>query len=258
MNNTEKLVAALATPAQALEDALWQLLVQRTVDTAIGVQLDVIGRVVGQSRDGLGDDSYRRYIRARISVNRSRGTLGDLLGVAKLVLLGVTGARFEVETQTIATVVVRVPDIALADSIRDTLLYFLRLAKVAGVRVIVETNEEAPATSFTTETCTFLATGVSIGGTFFDPVGDSDNFRFPTTGYLTLDYGSAGAETVPYEVRFPSTRFFLPTGSTFAAAHTADAIAVLTTSGGADLSPGLGWGDTSTPATGGALAAAAG
>ena len=41
------LLCAFVRQVQELEDAAWQLLTERHVDAAIGVQLDALGRIVG-------------------------------------------------------------------------------------------------------------------------------------------------------------------------------------------------------------------
>lgn len=150
-NNIEKLLSIIANPAQAVEDALQQLKSERFVDTAIGEQLDIIGRIVGQDREGLSDDDYRRYIRARIAANNSDGTIEDLLTVAFLVVYD-EAAQLQIDNQGVATVVLRVNSIALTTTVADILVKFLGLAATAGVRVILEYCDQAPATWFKWDT----------------------------------------------------------------------------------------------------------
>jgi hypothetical protein len=69
---------------QEFEVAAHQVLNGYIVDNAVGAQLDVIGRVVGQKRKGQSDETFRVYLRARIAANRSRGTTNDLLRVLSL------------------------------------------------------------------------------------------------------------------------------------------------------------------------------
>jgi hypothetical protein len=52
---------------QLLEDALWTLQTDRLpLDSATGVQLDGIGDIVGQIRNGMSDDLYRLWLKARM------------------------------------------------------------------------------------------------------------------------------------------------------------------------------------------------
>ncbi len=60
--------------------------------TAIGVQLDRLGKIVGQERGELEDEEYRVLLRGRIFVNRADGQvpqfielLVDILGLTELV-----------------------------------------------------------------------------------------------------------------------------------------------------------------------------
>lgn len=69
---------------QELEDAIWSVIVGRLIDDAVGVQLDVLGRLVGQRRNGVGDEPFRMRVRARIRANRSNGHPDDIIAVALL------------------------------------------------------------------------------------------------------------------------------------------------------------------------------
>jgi hypothetical protein len=67
---------------QLLEDALWDLATLRTIDAGEGVQLDGIGDIVRQERQGFSDDDYRPLLRARVRANKSEGTAPDIIAVA--------------------------------------------------------------------------------------------------------------------------------------------------------------------------------
>jgi len=77
-----------APQAQAVEDAAQSLVTIPSIDDSEGIQLDVIGLIVGQQRAGLTDTVYRMYLRARIAANRSSGTNPDIYNVFRL-LFGV-------------------------------------------------------------------------------------------------------------------------------------------------------------------------
>lgn len=77
-------LAAYLEQIQSLEDVAIQVMTDRWPLTAIGVQLDTLGKIVGQSRGTLTDDQYRLFILARILVNKSKGRaaeLGDILTI---------------------------------------------------------------------------------------------------------------------------------------------------------------------------------
>lgn len=146
--NMQKLIAALTGPANDLEAALQALLTERAVDTAFGVQLDQLGDIVGQPRNGATDDDYRRYLRARIATNRSHGIFEDLIRVSVLVLNDPTNV-VDVQTYQIATAVVSVLAATVTTAVADILISFLLQAKEAGVRIILIYSNFPPSTTFT-------------------------------------------------------------------------------------------------------------
>jgi hypothetical protein len=54
--------------------------------TAIGVQLDLLGKIVGQERGEFSDEEYRILILGRIYVNRANGKLPEFLYLLKAIL----------------------------------------------------------------------------------------------------------------------------------------------------------------------------
>lgn len=74
----------IAEEFQEVENALWQVYLSRFIDDAFGESLNVLGRIVGEPRNGRDDPSYRVRIRARIRVNQSFGTANDILAVLAL------------------------------------------------------------------------------------------------------------------------------------------------------------------------------
>lgn len=140
--NIQSLLECLAVEIQAAEDMLWDLYTLRNIDASTDAALDLIGKVVGQSRGGLSDVVYRRYIRARISTNKSQGFIENLIVISRLIIDDVD-ARVVVESQGIATVVVRIEGgtpfaTSGPNAIQFILLPFLREAVAAGVRPILE------------------------------------------------------------------------------------------------------------------------
>lgn len=72
-------VNAMLTPLAEVETLADQVQTQRWVDTAVGVQLDGIGYIVGETRLGRDDDDYRTAIMFRIFANTSNATPEDLI-----------------------------------------------------------------------------------------------------------------------------------------------------------------------------------
>lgn len=148
-NRVERLLTALGGSVQDLWQVMQAVLLLRTIESAAGAQLDVLGRIVKERRDGLDDDTYRRRVRARIAVHRSRGTVEDLITITRLVVL-VEGALIRVVVEAIASVVVHLENAAVTDAIADTVLFgFLQAAAAAGVRVILHSGSGDPAGWFT-------------------------------------------------------------------------------------------------------------
>lgn len=127
------ILASYAAQADALEAVFWQLLTERNVDNAVGVQLDILGKLVGQPRVGTTDETYRLFIRTRIRANRSKGRASDAIAVARLAL---DGAPFEYQDWYPASVIIEVPALDLPDGVTPELVQqVLRDAAPAGVRL---------------------------------------------------------------------------------------------------------------------------
>ncbi len=144
-NNIKKLLTAIISAGiQPVENSLQDLLLNRSVSTAVGYQLDILGKIVGQVRQGLDDDTYRRYIRARITTNRSDGVIEDLITISDLVVF-VDSATYQVDNQGAAAVVLRILGIATSEDLANVVIDFLNDAVSAGVRVILESSAESPS-----------------------------------------------------------------------------------------------------------------
>lgn len=83
---------------QEVEDSIHAVVDAWSVDNAVGWRLDVIGDRVGQPRTGSSDDVYRLWIKARIRANRSGGRIGDLRGIADLLI---PGYQYRTENQNV-------------------------------------------------------------------------------------------------------------------------------------------------------------
>lgn len=107
--NIDALVKAVATQSQLFENAAFEVLLNTLIATAVGVQLDLLGDIVGVERQGLSDADYRVRIGAQILLNNSSGTIPELidLGLAlgipngTLILRETFPAKIELETTTV-------------------------------------------------------------------------------------------------------------------------------------------------------------
>ena len=85
-NNIEKFLGVYAAQLQELETAILEVLVETRLANAVGVQLDVIGKIVGVERSSSTDDRYRALINAQIATNLASGTVPELLEIVGLVV----------------------------------------------------------------------------------------------------------------------------------------------------------------------------
>lgn len=76
---------ALLDQIEGAQTVTLQVLANRWPLTAVGDQLDTIGRIVMQPRGELTDDQYRLFILARILVNRASGTIEELIEILERV-----------------------------------------------------------------------------------------------------------------------------------------------------------------------------
>ncbi len=89
----EGLTRAVTDQLQLVENMLWDIYEKRWLPNATGAQLDGLGSIVGEDRQGRNDDDYAIRIRARIAINTSKGTAEDLMKVFKI-LTQATRCRF--------------------------------------------------------------------------------------------------------------------------------------------------------------------
>lgn len=73
------LVAGILSGFTRIENTLDQLKTERWIETAVGAQLDGVGYIVGEPRQGRNDDDYRLAIRFRVFINVSKGTPPDMI-----------------------------------------------------------------------------------------------------------------------------------------------------------------------------------
>lgn len=79
--NIDNLLTLFATKVQEIENMMFQLLEDRVLDAAAGQQLDGIGEIVGETRNGRGDAEYKSALDVRIKINISSGTPETMIDV---------------------------------------------------------------------------------------------------------------------------------------------------------------------------------
>jgi hypothetical protein len=141
------LTRTLSAPFERVEQALIDAYYARRLESASGVRLDDLGKLVGQPRDGFGDTDYRRVIGARIAINRSTGVRSDLIRIA-LAILNTPGSKVRV-TGGGGVAFVDTWDTAVSTPLATLIYKFLREAIEATVRLgVVYTTTPGNAFAF--------------------------------------------------------------------------------------------------------------
>jgi hypothetical protein len=78
------LIRSYLEATQEVVDVAEQLNEEMNVYSAVGVQLDILGLIVGEPRDGRNDDDYRDALLLRSSVNISDATPDKILEIVEL------------------------------------------------------------------------------------------------------------------------------------------------------------------------------
>lgn len=86
--NIRELLGAFLKQVQDLEVAAFQVLLNTVLTTSVGEQLDVIGRIIGEARQGRNDADYKIALAARILLNIGSGTIEDVLGIVDAMTAG--------------------------------------------------------------------------------------------------------------------------------------------------------------------------
>lgn len=141
------LIASELKDIQELEDAAWDVLIKRLIDTATDAQLVALGRIVGQDPiEGEDDDLFRLRIRTRIRANRSNGHPDDVIAVCVLALEGFA-TDWTYEEHYPASFIVDTID-PISTQTAQLVGEFMRLAKAPGVSASLHYSEDDEADTF--------------------------------------------------------------------------------------------------------------
>ena len=159
------LAESYAAQIQDLEDATFEVILERVLDNAVGVQLTTIGAIVGQPRTTSNDDHYKMAIRARIAINVSESTPEDLILIT-ILLLAIEEQSFKIveEPPCQARIVVIDP---INPTLADPYLMqdLLDGADPAASRLLLDWTEQARTLGFVFKD---QAGGTVVGGGFGD------------------------------------------------------------------------------------------
>jgi hypothetical protein len=207
------LLAVVSAEIQVLEDALWDLYTKRLL-LATDAQLDNVGNIVGESRDGDLDADYLLRIQARIKVNKSSGTPEDLYAVLRSLI---PGGKQQLINWGNATLTIIVSNFNVSDAMALKLLSFLVKARVGGVRVNLEyLSLDTDEYAFMTPLASF-ATAPITGGVDNEVFVDSTD-GFPDAGSLVADEAVSEDEG-NYASKTPTSFRAVPGQPLFAASH---------------------------------------
>ena len=142
--NLNAFLAALVKRAQEVEDAGVGVATLTDPNACNGAQLDLLGRVVGQLREGRDDETYRIWLQARMLLNRMSSTADEILTLLRLVVDPSRTIGFRPEYPAAFTVTVSNGVLPLGPS----LARLLNEARAAGVLASFEWYETLPVFSF--------------------------------------------------------------------------------------------------------------
>lgn len=169
--NLEALARSWLEEMQAIETMLFDIYRIRSIDTAVSLQLDRIGAIVGQVRGSLSDADYRVWIRARIFLNGCSGTPDEMLEMVDRL----TGVLAELTEYDPAAFILDWTSVAA--TLPTALAEMLTQIKPAGVRGELMWSDTTPAnqlilgdSSITSDSLTGLS-DTSVSGTGGSLVG---------------------------------------------------------------------------------------
>jgi hypothetical protein len=92
-DNWDALISVFTAQAQALEDAAFEVLTCVVIADSEGEQLDGIGRILKEPRNGREDADYRTRLTARVGVIVSQGTAEDVLALLVVLTEDIAAVR---------------------------------------------------------------------------------------------------------------------------------------------------------------------
>jgi hypothetical protein len=144
---------SFAQQVQDLENAAHAVLEGRTIDDAEGAQLDGLGALVGERRNGQTDEIYRLRIRARIQLNLSSGTGDQILSIfANLIASGQTIRLKEYFPASFLLTVSGT--VGTTEAVGAELGRLLQTAKAAGINAQLKASTDTDENTFRFSTTT--------------------------------------------------------------------------------------------------------
>lgn len=168
--NFEGQLRSFLNQVQEIENMFISLIIERYLATAVGAQLDGIGRVVDENRVGRDDVDYRAAIQGRIRINLGDGRVEDIHFLFSLLLPGNTFEMIEGATAEFLYIIESAVTLGV-DPTPAALSLQLATARGAGIRSTLIFSVADEADSFRTATGTTLEASTTQGTT--DPAMSS-------------------------------------------------------------------------------------
>lgn len=142
--NILKYIEIFHDQIQELELEYFSMLDALGIETAVDYGLDIIGKEVGEPRDGRSDEDYRSAILTRVFINNSSGTPEDVIAAAKQIT-GATRVNYSAEYPAgIVLEVIGAEYVSKAPTIKKTIpagvdLIFLKNVELEDTQLYVAT-----------------------------------------------------------------------------------------------------------------------
>lgn len=131
--NIAGLISSLSSEQiQELENILFDIDGRLNIDNSIGAQLDGIGQIVGQPRNGQGDETYRIFLKAKAGQNVSEGDIERVLSIWKLI----TGGTVVQVIEYFPANVELFSDVPVPDELAAEVFELMQNVVGAGIRVV--------------------------------------------------------------------------------------------------------------------------
>lgn len=145
------LIKANCRQVQDLENAIFGLFSALGVTNANSYLLGIYGKVVGLTPYARTLESQRNFVKAHIALNRSSGTIPELIAIVQIV--APDGAVVVVTTSK-AAVAVRIKGVAMVDTDAFDTARLLGRARLGGVRGVLEWSTTDPGDTFVLDDAT--------------------------------------------------------------------------------------------------------
>ena len=143
--NIKALLTVYLRQIQDIENVLFQFKTLLDLDTAVGDQQDLIGKIIGETRSGRSDFKYRIALKARVLLNKSSGTVEDIIALTQ----AVSGLPVNVQVDEFypRSFIVDISEpIDLDDVDVERVATFIRLGRPVGARGVFTYHISPPFT----------------------------------------------------------------------------------------------------------------